>query len=416
MLNRCVFLRLLILFCIGCSLVNCSESEQSRDSDGSVADASIPDSSQVLPNPSLPSCKVDSDCTAGKYCYKRKFCMEKRVPPKPCSPNCPSGQHCRNGVCLSDPNCFGLCFDKYKCIERICVHKNVNCLPSCRVNQECEYSRCVDRKVPPAPKCSYNEIYDNEKCILLLKGCCASSCPSGTYCSNRRCVKIEPGSVCNPPCKLGQKCEKNRCTSEKDNDSPPPPPSPGSRCIGWCGSRSICLPTQDSFRYCFRKCIVSSGCSKGQVCASVGREKVCLVKASLGKECGLNCTNRGPCEEGLACLGGKCVRAMFRSRFEQCGRKGVCKVGDVCTSLTGKTKGSHFCLQQCEPKTLKCSNGSPCIDIGGGKGRCEVIGTAIEGAACKDFDLQALKLNQNDKCLPRLFCIQGRCQKPKVDL
>ncbi|MBN2498929.1 MAG: chitobiase/beta-hexosaminidase C-terminal domain-containing protein [Deltaproteobacteria bacterium] len=320
-----------------------------------------------------------------------------------CSPDnpngdCPPGQHCEGGQCVSDaPACSpespqGVCPDGQTCLDGECVADSELCSAlqpegRCPAGRTCLDGVCRDDDQlcsgeNPTGLCSAGSECVDGTCVAQAELCSRQNpegrCPAGETCIDGSCVDNE--LICSPLnpdglCPEGMTCVDGTCTDTAHPCSPDYPHGScpgGQTCIdGSCvNNELLCSPGNPA-----------GLCPSGEVCQG----GMCVDASSV-------CSQQNPhgsCEAGETCLDGTCVDDDLLCSAEN--HTGLCPDGETC--LDGS----------CVDDALLCGLANP-------EGLCPAGETCLEGR-CVDDELLCSPENPHGLCPGELVCVDGACRE-----
>ncbi|TNE49879.1 MAG: hypothetical protein EP343_10110 [Deltaproteobacteria bacterium] len=171
-------------------------------------------------------CPTDQRCVSGKCidacylvsCPDKQVCEKGKCVEDNCyRKGCPNGQRCVEGVCESDPCDKVKCKTNEFCRDGKCVSTCAKV--KCKTNEECVDGSC---KAKPTDPCDNVRCGPTERCVsgkCEADPCDGVTCPKGRTCRNGQC-RHDP--CFNIFCPEGQVCVENQCVGDPKN-----PPTEG---------------------------------------------------------------------------------------------------------------------------------------------------------------------------------------------
>ena len=178
------------------------------------------------------SCELDGDgclhwgvpvaCNPDELCQSG-LCVKKST----CTPTCPIGQLCDNGVCKADPNI---------------------CNPACTTGQLCQNATCVGTLSCGQIMACIDQFSQGPTDQLTIDSCMAKGSPTAVaqYKARKACIAvscqtlIDQGKVAEAMLCVYSKCgaEQTTCTGVGTSDC-----GGLGGCLSGCGSSSVCVGT-----------------------------------------------------------------------------------------------------------------------------------------------------------------------------
>ena len=361
-------------------------------------------------------CKENLDCTNGTKCENGK-CI-----PAPCNPACQNGSRCVHGICTAIPSkCDPKCPPEQKCYQGACMQCAQDL--DCPKGQVCQRGHCVT-KPGCTPSCKPGEQCIANKCIPVNS--CRPPCQSSHTCENGRCVPIK----CSPPCHSSQRCENGKCIDKRPSCRTTAECPAGHVCHNGicqtngilaktgercsqnrrCVQGNICVRVSQQGNFCFQTCQTDRNCASNKLkthCRRLSQQHgICVQLSKPGEPCGYNEKMQAMCTSGSVCKNGICVESKPAGIGSPCSGDQPCQQGSVCITVEAN---KSYCFQSCKDKSDCASNSrkKTCFQIGR-SGKVCLQDMVPEGGKCGlGGTTQAL-------CSPNLLCKNGTCQGSKT--
>ncbi len=265
--------------------------------------------------------------------------------------NCPDDMVCEEGRCIPDDGRSRVCTMDLHCRKEQGEHcRGGVCTtnPACSANEHC----------PTGHNC---HILSGE-CVPDQQPCAADSdCPPGTRCDAGAGACVPAGCLTDADCAPGQVCEPATGTCgasgpacESDADC-----APGQRCDTLAG---VCRAGG---------CISDEGCLAGQYCDSVAGVcrypgQGCASDAECGPgawcdaasgDCRTGCRSDADCPQGTVCViaSGECRTPTGCTRDADCPSGHTCQVADgLCVPNSGQVPDGSPCQANADCMSRNC--------------------------------------------------------------
>jgi cysteine-rich repeat protein len=171
------------------------------------------DTGECIPNGRDPVCQFDYEC--GNGACVDGFCHDACI----ADSECPTGQTCQDGLCLTDPDGGDECVFNADCVAdgngEFCIngicHEGCNSENDCAGNENCRGTICQPDDLPSS-ECNVNADcpINGQECVnaVCRFACdndsdCETSCGTGSACDLGYC--LFPNEV-NPECQVNEDC------------------------------------------------------------------------------------------------------------------------------------------------------------------------------------------------------------------